>query len=135
MTDIGEHYRDQTKPYPAGNNPVLANVTKYLEACGMNDPLTKIYITSEPLDSFPVFLFALVLEHLPHLTYDPNFGSLVKRKSHYHLDGAPLLVGLVTILKQLHPSYTTQFLVRFRWRLAAAARPPRTAHRHCHASS
>jgi WASH complex subunit strumpellin len=44
------------------------------------------------------------------LEYDVNFGALVRKKSVYPLDGAPLAVGLACLLKQFHPSYTSKLL-------------------------
>ena len=36
-----------TKPYPADDNPLLEELTDYLDACGMGAPITKIYITAQ----------------------------------------------------------------------------------------
>jgi WASH complex subunit strumpellin len=111
LTDVAAHYKDDSKPYPSPTeNPVLSEVGKYLEAAGMYDPLQKIYITSKPLEGFPVFLFSFLLRHLPSLAYDAHFGTLVRTKVKHKLDGAPLAAGLACILKQLHPSYTKQLL-------------------------
>eukprot|EP00941_MAST-03F_sp_MAST-3F-sp1_P002473 g2473.t1 len=111
LTDINAHYKDQKKPYPdATVNPVLSDVGAYLEAAGMYDPLQKIYVTMKPLSGFPIFLFTFVIYHLPQLVYDPHFGSLIRIKSKIQLDGAPLVVGITCVLKQLHPTYTKQFI-------------------------
>jgi WASH complex subunit strumpellin len=42
------------------------------------------------------------------LEYDGNFGALIRKKSKYSIDGIPLIVGISTLLKQFHPSYTKQ---------------------------
>jgi WASH complex subunit strumpellin len=44
------------------------------------------------------------------LDYDPNFGTLIRKKSKIPLDGIPLAIGLACLLKQFHPSYTKQLL-------------------------
>jgi WASH complex subunit strumpellin len=48
-----------------GKNPLLVETTALLEACGLDDPLHKIYITSRPMEGLPVLLFLLLLTHLP----------------------------------------------------------------------
>lgn len=42
----------------------------------------------------------------PTPTPTPHAGTLIARKPGDPLDGAPLAVGLVTVLRQFHPSYT-----------------------------
>ena len=44
------------------------------------------------------------------LSYDHNFGSLVRLKSKYPLDGVPLAVGMACLLKQFHPVVTKKLL-------------------------
>jgi len=110
LNDIRAHYQDRTKPYPGGGNPVLSDLTKLLEATGINEPLTKIYLTCEKLTHLPLYLFAFLMRYLPKMTYDEQFGSLIRASYRDELDGAALVVGIVTILKQLHPSYTEQLL-------------------------
>lgn len=110
LNDIRAHYQDRTKPYPGGGNPVLSDLTKLLEATGINEPLTKIYLTCEKLTHLPLYLFAFLMRYLPKMTYDEQFGSLIRASYRDELDGAALVVGIVTVLKQLHPSYTEQLL-------------------------
>lgn len=43
------------------------------------------------------------------MDYDPNFGALVRKKSAYPLDGVPMVVGIVGLLKQFHPMVTQMF--------------------------
>ena len=44
------------------------------------------------------------------MKFDQDFGTLVRKTRKDYLDGAPIVVGIVTVLKQLHPSYTSQLL-------------------------
>lgn len=44
------------------------------------------------------------------LDYDATFGTLLRRKSTYPLDGIPLVAGLACLLKQFHPSTTHQLV-------------------------
>lgn len=46
------------------------------------------------------------------MEYDSNFGTLVKQKEKYPLDGFPLVAGIACLLKQFHPS-TTKHLISY----------------------
>lgn len=107
MNDIRQHYRHPEKvPYPDKSNPLLFETSILTEACGMDDPLCKIYVTAHPLEGLPVLLFLFLLTYLPKLEYDRRFGTLVRKKSTYALDGLPLVAGLACLLKQFHPIVT-----------------------------
>jgi len=109
LKDIRAHYRNQdTMPYPKDNNPLLSELSKYLECAGLSDPLTKIYITSDPLQGLVIFLFAFLLTYLAQLRYSSVFDTVVRRDKKVLIDGAPLTYGIVTILQQFHPTYTVQ---------------------------
>ena len=60
----------------------------------MSDPLTKIYITSDPLQGFVVFLFAFLLRYLPTLAYNKEFDTLARADKKVLIDGAPLVYVL-----------------------------------------
>ena len=66
LTDVRRHYQQPDKhPYPAEGNPLLFEATVLSEACGLDDPLNKIYITSQPLEGLPVLLLLFLLTYLP----------------------------------------------------------------------
>lgn len=44
------------------------------------------------------------------MEYDSSFGTLIRKKSTYPLDGIPLAAGLSCLLKQFHPSTSRQLL-------------------------
>jgi len=50
-------------------------VSTYVEACGLNDAFKKIYITTKPLDNFPVVTFLYVIAQLPKFAYDQQTGT------------------------------------------------------------
>ena len=54
---------------------------------GLYDPLKKIYITSEPLPGFVLFLFFFLLHHLPNLEHDSHFGTMVRTDKRNPIDG------------------------------------------------
>ncbi|KAG7393747.1 hypothetical protein PHYPSEUDO_004510 [Phytophthora pseudosyringae] len=112
LNDIRAHYRDpKNQPYPGSDgNPVLVELNKYLENTGANDPFQKIYVTvAEPMEGLAAMFMLFVVAYMPKLQYDRNFGAL-SRVGKNPIDGEPLLVGILTIFKQFHPSYTQKFL-------------------------
>ena len=62
LADIERHYEDPTKPYPKEENPLMFELTSYLESAGIGNPLTKVgflIFISNPLTE--VGLLALFL--------------------------------------------------------------------------
>jgi WASH complex subunit strumpellin len=112
LTDVEEHFKDpDNKPYPEPKtNPLLGQLNKLLEASGLSDPLAKIYVVTDPIESLPVLLMFFVVTYMSKLTWDQDFATLVRRKPAFAIDGMPLVVGIWTLLKQFHPSYTRQLL-------------------------
>ncbi len=66
LNDIQRHYENPEKfpSYPSDNNPVLYELTALLEACGLDDPVQKVYITTSPLEGLPEVLFIFLLTYL-----------------------------------------------------------------------
>ncbi len=75
LSDVEKHYSyhnlysDGSGPtppsYPDSDNPILSELALLLEACGLDDPLQKIYVTSQPLEGLPVLLFLFLLAYIP----------------------------------------------------------------------
>lgn len=42
LADIEAHYQDPTLPYPKEDNTLLYDITAYLEAAGIHNPLNKV---------------------------------------------------------------------------------------------
>jgi len=109
IQDVRAHYlKPESKEYPM--NPLLPEVSKYLDTAGFNNPLTKIYITSEPLDGLACVMFVFVITELSKLQWNKKISTLVKKNSRDGIDGGPLVVGVITILKQFHSNHTTKFI-------------------------
>jgi len=109
INDVRGHYtRPESKIYPG--NDVLDELSKYLEAAGISSPITKIYITTEPLEGLPCIMFLFVLAHLAQLEWNPKLSTMTCAKKDLPLDGAPFVVGVITIMKQFHSSHTHTFL-------------------------
>ena len=90
--------RPDSKPIPDEDNSYLPELTKYLEAAGINDPFTKvrrsvafgftityagtdigcaasqIYITSDAVELFPTIIFFFVLSEVPKFYFDKHLG-------------------------------------------------------------
>jgi len=109
VTEVKKHYANpDTHSYPG--NPTLPNITKYLENSGISNPITKIYITTEPLPGIPILMFLFVLSQVTKLEWNTKFSTLTNRQKGNPLDGAPFIMGVITILKQFHSSHTHTFL-------------------------
>uniref|UniRef100_A0A665TGR1 WASH complex subunit 5 n=1 Tax=Echeneis naucrates TaxID=173247 RepID=A0A665TGR1_ECHNA len=109
LADIEAHYQDPSLPYPKEDNTLLYEITAYLEAAGIHNPLNKIYITTKRLPYFPIINFLFFIAQLPKLQYSKNQG-MTCRKATDAVDWPPLVLGLLTLLKQFHSRYTQQFL-------------------------
>ncbi|XP_051878865.1 WASH complex subunit 5 [Pristis pectinata] len=109
LADVEAHYQDPTLPYPKDDNTLLYEITAYMEAAGIHNPLSKIYITTKRLPYFPVVNLLFLISQLPKVQYVKNQGMVCK-KSTDPIDWPPLVVGLVTLLKQFHSRYTEHFL-------------------------
>ncbi|KAG8010235.1 WASH complex subunit 5 [Nibea albiflora] len=116
------HYQDPSLPYPKEDNTLLYDITAHLEAAGIHNPLNKIYITTKRLPYFPIINFLFIIAQLPKLQYSKNQGKffffcspnvvdrMTCRKATDPVDWPPLVLGLLTLLKQFHSRYTHQFM-------------------------
>ncbi|KAI0224187.1 hypothetical protein LSAT2_024791 [Lamellibrachia satsuma] len=110
LTDIQRHYQDPSLPYPKEENPLMFELTSYLESAGISNPLTKIYITTKRLSCLPLFNFLFIVSQLPKLVYLKSIGELICKKPSDPIDGVPFIHGIITLLKQFHSDDTDQFL-------------------------
>lgn len=131
INDVKNHYaRPDSKPYPG--NPILPDITSFLETSGVTKPVSKIYITTEEaLDGIAVLLFLFVLSEVQKLKWNRRLSTLVKSNEKVAFDGAPFVVGIATVLKQFHSSHTHTFLAYLgqyiRSTISAAAPPAKSA--------
>jgi len=111
LNDIQAYYRDPVNnPYPNKkrttatsaedeDNPLLFEVSKYLEHIGLNDPVAKIYVAGETVDDFPAMLFFFVLRQSLRLSFDAHLGNKPKADKK-QLDDTPFVVGVLTLIHQ-----------------------------------
>ena len=84
MTDVKLHTKDSTKPYPKDENPLLYELSTFLESTGITDPLKKVYISHRmKLNHFPFVVFLTILSQIPKLSYIKNVGKQVRLGEDY----------------------------------------------------
>ncbi|XP_046858069.1 WASH complex subunit 5-like [Xenia sp. Carnegie-2017] len=110
IKDIEAHYQDPNKPYPSEENPLMSELSTYLESAGIHDPLKKIYITTQRIGYLPLLTMLCVVSQLPKVVYVKHLAGMVARKPGDAVDCAPFVVGIITALKQYHVETTHQFL-------------------------
>ncbi|GFW82443.1 WASH complex subunit 5 [Trichonephila clavipes] len=110
IADIELHYKDPTQPYPKETNPLLYELSSYMEWAGIFNPLSKIYITTRPLPHLTLFLFLFTTSQLAKLTYEKSIDALISRKITDGIDGLPFLIGSLTFLHQFHQEHKNSFL-------------------------
>ncbi|XP_078609635.1 WASH complex subunit 5-like [Branchiostoma floridae x Branchiostoma japonicum] len=110
LANIEAHYQDPSLPYPKEDNPLMFELTSYLECAGINNPLNKIYVTTQRLPYLSLLNFLFVISQLSRLQYVKAVGDLVCKKPTDGLDGVPFVVGTITLLKQFHKENTDHFL-------------------------
>lgn len=89
---------------------LLGELRKQLHLCGLYSPFHSIYIATKPADGCALLLFLITISQLPRYVLDSHLGTLTSRMKKQALDCCPLIVGMGTILQQLHPSRTTAYV-------------------------
>lgn len=89
---------------------LLGELRKQLQLCGLYTPFHSVYITTKPADGCALLLFLVTISQLPRYVLDSHLGTLTSRMKKAALDCCPLIVGIGSILQQLHPSHTTTYV-------------------------
>merc|ERR1711971_1373581 len=108
----GSIYLDGYSAWYPPDNPLIADLSRYLELSGVNDPLTKIYLATDLRSKhLPLLLALFVFSQLPLFRYDATLKHLVhKNKKKGFYDFSPFVVGCLTLLKQFHSLHTQKFV-------------------------
>jgi WASH complex subunit strumpellin len=77
LAEIEAHYKEPSKPYPKESNPLLYELSTYLDWAGISNPYMKIYVTTKNLEYFSVLSFLFVVSQLPKLAHSKNVGKLI----------------------------------------------------------
>jgi WASH complex subunit strumpellin len=109
IAEFKAHHLDPSTTPTTPKPELLAEVNKYLEAAGLHNPYHKIYITVRNSHYIPLFFFLFVVSHLPKMQFVKNVGTLLPKKSG-EFDNHPMVVGVLTILRQFHNDVLLLFL-------------------------
>lgn len=111
IADVQAHYLNpDEKPYPDDDSPLLSDLSEFLESAGINDPFTKIYITTSPIDSISLLLFLFLVSRISSFHFNDTLNAMLSRNKKEPADFTSLVVGIITVLKQFHSSHTQKFL-------------------------
>uniref|UniRef100_A0A182JXG8 WASH complex subunit 5 n=1 Tax=Anopheles christyi TaxID=43041 RepID=A0A182JXG8_9DIPT len=109
LLDFQRHQLDESAPIPRAD--LVAELNTYLLYAGLYDPYRKVYIKQDvPPRFLPLLLFLFLVSTLPKLQYMENVDSLVAKKKNESIDGHPLTIGLLTVLRQFDAMETDIFL-------------------------
>uniref|UniRef100_A0A182NJL2 Strumpellin n=1 Tax=Anopheles dirus TaxID=7168 RepID=A0A182NJL2_9DIPT len=108
LLDFQRHQLDEAHPIPDAE--LVAELNTYLLYAGLYDPYRKVYIRQEPPRFLPLVLFLYIATTLPKLQYMENVDSLVAKKKNESIDGHPLTIGLLSVLRQFDACETDLFL-------------------------
>eukprot|EP01083_Nonionella_stella_P102334 291036_1 len=93
--------------------PTMAgDLAEHLNFVGITNPMAQIYITSDPLQSLSKILFLYIISQIQRFQWNRAFNCLCLITTNQCADATPLVVGILTILKQFHPCYTRQLIAR-----------------------
>ncbi|KAH3758632.1 WASH complex subunit 5 [Pelomyxa schiedti] len=110
LKDIHAHYKDPANnPYPDPSSPLLPELSKYLETAGHSDPFTKLYVTTKPQPIFAELFFLFILSQMRSFSYTTTSGLSWNKSGTWH-DMKPFVIGVVTLLKQVHFEHTQRFI-------------------------
>lgn len=100
---------DNTKSGYSTSN-LTAELNKYLKNIGFYNTFHKIFATTKYSHYITHFLFLFAVSQLPKLHFNKTISALTAKKASSSIDGNPLIVGILTILRQFHKKMTTVFL-------------------------
>lgn len=82
------------------------NITDTFSSIGGGNPLSTMFLETDPLEGLPILLALFVIGHASELMYDEDFGALIRAKKEFAIDGWPCVYGMATLLRQFHSSYS-----------------------------
>ncbi len=65
LGEMHKSYTDSSDPFQSEKTSALCEMIGLVESCGLDNPIHKIYLTSQPLEGLPVLLFMFLLTYLP----------------------------------------------------------------------
>jgi len=111
LTAVESHYENPDEnSYPSEGNPIMFELTNFLDNAGMGDPLAKIYITTKRIPHFSLLCFLCTVVELQKVQYNKSTSGLLCKKVGDGVDAPPFIFGIMTLLKQFHPNQTERYL-------------------------
>jgi len=110
LTAIEKHYEDPKNPYPNQDNPMMFELTNFLDLAGMDDPLAKIYITTKPVQDLALLCFLVTIAYLQKVQYSKALDGLICKRVGDGVDSHPFVIGILTLLRQFHSIETNRYL-------------------------
>ncbi|XP_053677589.1 WASH complex subunit 5 [Anopheles nili] len=108
LLEFQRHQLDENHPVPQAE--LVAELNTYLLYAGLYDPYRKVYLKQETPRFLPLVLFLFVVSTLGKLQYMENVDSLVAKRKNEAIDGHPLTIGVLTVLRQFDALETDIFL-------------------------
>ena len=115
LEDVRAHYRNpDAAPYPAAESTLLPELGRLLLSTGQHNALTQVYVApgAEWLRELPALLFFFTLAQLPRYAHDAHLACLrpARRYAGSVPDATPLVMGIATLLRQVHVGATHAYL-------------------------
>lgn len=92
------------------DNKLLVEVKDYLMHTGIYEPLEQVFVICKNSHNIALFFFLFVVAHIARLQFSVQTQTLTAKTAKDHLDGTPLLVGLITILQHFHKDVRVMFI-------------------------
>lgn len=106
LTDLMRHYeKPDEHPMPG---EIIPELSPFLDATGINDAHSKVYVTSRPVPELCFLLVALTIAQLDKVDFNPHLSALASRRD-VCFDPAAYASGMITLLKQFHSDVTSLF--------------------------
>ena len=84
-------------------------IIPFLRQVGLYDPLNTVFMLPINIKQIPYCLVLQTIGELKKMTYSFQFESLIAKRAQDQLDFIPWLIGVLTIMKQMHPEYSYDF--------------------------
>lgn len=110
LSEISKFSRNETTEEEKHAEILLNDLSKQLHICGSNLPQQTVYITSTAPEYFSLVVFVITISQLPRYVLDNHLGTLASRMKKAALDFCPLIVGLVTLFHQFHPTFMAKYV-------------------------
>lgn len=112
LADISLRFNENEKTEDSweGKVKLVEELSKQLQMCGVHNPLSSVYLAAPDSEDIALLLLVVTIAQLPRYVLDSHLGTLTSRMKKAAIDCCPLVVGVGTLLRQVHPSHTAQYV-------------------------